>query len=228
MCKASRSFRIVKLSKVAAMCVRNVTNPALLKRLRPCIRLFSAIQAKIAAQNAKLAAQETNLAAQERKLAAQETTIAALGVDLRYAGKFVASIVLRELKDDFRHRVWSIQYPKKSFDSGMYSKWVACNANEEGKVVPFVNNLLPHDCKQRALLTWGTLRALSKPTCLGNSIPAYEPQVDEIAYAVTTTKHDDHGVPFDVYEMVLIALGREDVLEYMQREEMQMLSTVEI
>ena len=149
----------------------------------------------------------------------------ALTIDLKFQGRITAKIVLQDLKDDFRHKVWSMQYPEKNFDSGTYSKWIMSTAHQEDEVVPFVNNLLPQDCKQRALLTWRTLRALSRTTSLSDSYPTFGP--DLMAFAVKTTeKYDAHDIPFGVYEMVLFALGRKDVLEYMQREEMQWVNAI--
>ena len=99
---------------------------------------------------------------------------------------------------------------------------------EQDEVVPFVDELLPKDCKHRALLTWKTLRALSYPTGLGHSIAPFRPETGEIAYAVMTTKvRDVNDIPFDVYEMVLIALGRQDVLQHMQQEEFQIMNAVD-
>lgn len=191
------------------MLLRNVAKSFPPNRLRPCTRLFSA---------------DSTVA---ENVTAQQAKLAALEVDLKFTGQVMSSIVLGELKDDLRRKVWSTKYPNKSFDSTVYSKWIVSKADEEDKVVPFVNNLLPHDCEQRALLTWGTLRALSRPTWLASSIPAFEPSVGEIAYAVILTKiYDDHDLSFDVYEMVLMALGRTDVLKYMQREEMQKITAI--
>ena len=90
------------------------------------------------------------------------------------------------------------------------------------------------------MLTWKTLRELTYhpsrshpkranwPTGLGN-ITAHEHLPNQIAYAVTMTKGSGFfDMSFEVFEMVLIALGRKDVLQYMQQEDMQKANLVDI
>jgi len=162
--------------------------PTMLQELR---ELGQALQA----QEARSQAQEARSQAQEASIQTLETKIRVLQVHQKYTGKFMVSIILRELVSEFRRLVWKCKHPKKSYDTGSYNKWIMCKSYADEDVVPFVEKLLPGDCRHRGLLTWGTLRALTYhpsrghlkradwPTGLGN-ITAHEHSDDQIAYAV--------------------------------------------
>lgn len=43
------------------------------------------------------------------------------------------------------------KHPKKSYDAELYNKWIMSKSHADEEIVPFVDKLLPGDCRLRDL-----------------------------------------------------------------------------
>ncbi len=132
--------------------------------------------------------------------------------------------------------MWSIQHPGQKYSLTKYNRWILCKKFDADDVVPFINDLLPTGSRrQKAMVTWGFLRQKMyhpshqedqsrSPTGKFNTT-THTHSTDATAFAVKATEVQAVDViTYEMYEMMLKALGRYDVLDTIKEGKLQKVS----